>query len=123
MRPDECIGYGKGLDYFCQDCVPNSDYDPIFGDAETDLPHHCEVCDALIPERLYLPDGMDEVIGRLCDYLISRKGNRKRLHAWCHEWQGDARNDVEKKIFELAFWATSDEKKDNRLITILDRET
>jgi hypothetical protein len=122
MRPDECIGYSKGLDYYCQDCVPNTDFEAIFGDAETDLPHHCNTCDALIPERL-CPDGMDEVIGRLCDYLISRKGSKKRIHMWCHEWQGDARNDTEREIFKLAFWATSDEKREHRLINILDRET
>jgi hypothetical protein len=42
---------------------------------------------------------------------------------WCHEWQGAARDETEKKIFELAFWATSDEKREHRLINILDRET
>jgi hypothetical protein len=122
----DVAGYRIRDKYYCQDCVPDSEAPVIWEDHDLDRPAWCEVCGALLLSSLSLK-GQIHILERARDYLVARVGNKKDLHALCHEYMSTFElGSVQGEIMHLCFWATSEVKAleaDPTLLTnIIDKE-
>lgn len=90
MHACDVIGYvdtENGGPIVCPGCATDAERDertgwaPIFGDAETDTPNHCERCEDLIPET-WTEHGWRSVVATLVDALQGTAGRLCILRQW-----------------------------------------